>query len=293
MSILNRPSDGLLTVLLAVRRALAVFGPMDEQTLTSLCAPPAVIADPQQLRHTITRWKQIGVLEEQDRQLTLNSSVASVELDDMASLRYALLGFVLSRKNNGWVSGGSDDSPTGDWTRAAAWVLTQDLYRFPKNYNGAEELENEQRVEPRVFQNDTRWSGFVEWAMFLGLGWQTKGGPIFEPSFAVAAALPTVFRNAREQPFSEFLTGLASILPILDTGTYASTVHVQVGRPWRIPSGDQVSPCLSAALERLDVDGTIRLESRSDAPQVWLLGRGGRERRKVSHVVRLGVRDDA
>jgi hypothetical protein len=291
MSILNKASDGLLTVLLAVYRTIVAIGPLEESRIMSLCAPPSVVGDPKQLRETLTRWKQVGVLEERSGTLSLAPSIAAIPVDDLDSLRFALLQFVLAPENNGWLTGESDESRTGDWTRAAAWVLSQDLFAFPSNDAGAEALQNQQGVEPRVFQNYTRWPGFVEWACFLGIAWRTKAGPIFEPSFAVSRTLTTVFDGKEERTLAEFVERLSSALPIFDGGTYANAVQAQVRNPWRVGRPDQISPCLSAALERLEVDGTVRLESRSDAPQVSLLGRRGRERRQVSHVLRQGAPD--
>jgi len=62
MTVLNRPSDGLASVLLALHRAVVAFGPNSEPDLISLVAPPAMLADakPEMARRTLTRWLQLG-----------------------------------------------------------------------------------------------------------------------------------------------------------------------------------------------------------------------------------------
>lgn len=45
MSILNRASDGLSSVLVALWRALLAYGPMPEGDLLGLCAPPSAVSD--------------------------------------------------------------------------------------------------------------------------------------------------------------------------------------------------------------------------------------------------------
>jgi len=297
MSILNRASDGLLSVLLALRRALIAYGPQPEARLLELCAPPSVVSDgkPDMARKTITRWKQLGFFEEVDGQLRLHTDVATIGVDDLDGLRAAILRLVLAPANNPVLtSDGGDDnekSKASDCTYAAAWALTQDPYSFPAKYRGGvEALQASQGVEPRPFANDTRWVGFAEWAVFLGIAWSAqKVGLVIDPAFAVRVSLPDVFMDAPELPQEPFLARLADILPIVDTGRYHVAVMSQTARPWRPARANHISPCLSAALLTLEARGDLRLEARSDAPQRILVGRGGSEVRPVSHVLRLGV----
>ncbi|HMI82570.1 MAG TPA: protein DpdG [Polyangiaceae bacterium] len=296
MSILNRPSDGLLSVLLALRRALVAYGPQSESRLVELCAPTSVVPDgkPDMARKTLTRWKQLGFFHEADGELLLHPTVAAIEVEDIDALRSAVLRLVLAPENNPALSGESGDdnekSKASDYTFAAAWALTQDPYSFPAKYKGGvESLQAAQVVEPRPFANDTRWAGFAEWASFLGIAWSAKVGLVLDSAFAVRFAIQDVFVGTVELPQDEFLTRLSDVLPVLDGGRYQLAVQSQIGRPWRTQRTNQISPCLSAAMLTLEARGDLRLEARSDAPQRILLGREGRELRPVSHVVRLGV----
>lgn len=292
MSILNRPSDGLLSVLLALRRALIAYGPQTEARLLELCAPPSVVPDgkPDMARKTLTRWKQLGFFRDVDGHVQLHPNVARIGADDIAGVRAAVLRLVLASENNPALTTDSGEDHEGskasDCTRAAAWVLGQDPYSFPANYKGGvESLQATQGVDPRPFTNDTRWAGFAEWAVFLGIGWNAaKVGLVLDPAFAVRVVLHEVLDGATELPQDIFFARLAQALPVVDGGRYRTAAESQITRPWHPSGHNQVSPCLSAALLSLEARGDLRIEARSDAPQRVLLGREGRELRPISHV---------
>jgi len=300
MSILNRTSDGLLSVLVALRRALVAYGPQEEDRLLALCAPPSVVpaGKPEMARRTLTRWKQLGVFEEIEGRIQLHPDVALVMPDDLEGFRRALLPFVLAPRNNPLLvenrqdsdGEGGENSLASDFARAAAWVLAQDPYAFSAKHSDVDRLQAQQKVVPIPFINNTRWNGFEEWAPFLGVAWTaSRVGLVPDPAFAVRSAMTEVFAGIAELAQEVFLARLAQTLPIVDGGQYWRAVERQVERPWRRIQEHEVSPCLSLALLHLESGRDIRLETRSDAPQKVLLGRGGRELRLVSHVVRLGA----
>jgi hypothetical protein len=243
-------------------------------------------------RKTITRWKQLGFFREVDGQLELHTDIAAVELNDLDGLRAAIVRLVLAPENNPVLTDSADDnenSKASDYAYAAAWALMQDPYSFPAKYRGGvETLQASQGVDPPPFSNDTRWAGFAEWAVFLGVGWSApKIGLVLNPAFAVRVALTYVFADASELAQDFFLTRLADAVPIIDGGRYQLAVKSQTARPWQVERTNHISPCLSAAMMTLEAQGDLRLEFRSDAPQRMLLGRGGRDLRPVSHIIRL------
>lgn len=298
MSILNRPSDGLLTVLLALRRALKACGPQPEDRLLELCAPIAVVPDgkPDMARKTITRWKQLGFFQEADGVLKLSPDVARLDVDDLDGLRSAILRIVLAPENNPLLSSDPEadleNSRASDCTRALAWALSQDPFAFQAivAHRAAEELENQQGITVRCFQNNTRWNGFKEWSVFLGIAFRSSKGIVLDPTFAVRAVLDEVFAGSADLSQDVFLTRLADILPIIDGGRYQLSVQQDITKPWRIHQNNHVSPCLTLALLTLEAQEDIRIDlPRSDAPLRLLLGRGGKELRPFSHIVRLGA----
>src|SRR5580700_8916762 len=98
MSILNRPSDGLLSVLLALQRALIACGAQPEADLLELVAPPSVVPDgkPDMARKTLTRWKQLGFFIQIGDLIGLSPTIATITADDLDSLRAAVLRLVLA-----------------------------------------------------------------------------------------------------------------------------------------------------------------------------------------------------
>jgi hypothetical protein len=298
MSILNRASDGLLSVLLALRRAILAYGPQSEQDLLELVAPRSVTPDgkSEMARMTLRRWRQLGFFAEHDGRTGLESTVEEIAVDDLDGLRRVVLRLLMSQANNVDVATGDDDSAerskASDFARALSWVLAQDPYGFPGHYRGdkgVEALQDGQGVEPRPFINDTRWNGFAEWAPFVGAGYQSKSGLIPVPTFAVDTFLDELFSGVQELTERSFFDLLATLLPVVDGGKARLAIDEQIARPWRVLSARDVSPTLSAALLELEAAGTLRLESRSDAPTRILTGRPGREPRPLTHLIRMRV----
>jgi hypothetical protein len=295
MSILNRPSDGLLSVLIALRKAILAFGEQPEADLLEFVAPASVVPDGKgdMAKKTLARWKQLGFFSEEGGLIKLGSAIGSIPVGDSNSLRAAILRLVLAPENNSGILEGGGSDPEGskasDCTRAISWTLAQEVYAFPATYKGVESLQRDQGVQPRVFANDTRWAGFAEWAVFLGVGWVATKLPFTPcPAFAVRSTLDDVFSDASELSQVDFFRRLSSLLPVVDGGSYRLAVEAQIERPWRTQLANEVSLSLSAALLTLEAQGVLRIEMRSDAPSRTLLGRGGRESRSVSHFLRQG-----
>jgi len=321
MGLLNRPSDGQLSVLLAFRRALLHRGPIPRQELLDLCAPKTLwsLAQPlsddkkdasnkkeqQQARITLIRWLEIGFFsqaEEPDETISLAPAVKELGLDlkDPAPLRTAIRRLVLSPQNNSNILSEERDSEiTGqcaDLTRAACWVLAQDSYDFPGGvWAEVDALAKSQvSTQPMPIQNDTRWTAYRDdYAPFLGLGWLSplSGGSvrvISDPAEAVLDELPSTFEGDRELPIGRFLERLAMRLPVVDGGTYRQQMeeHLRKRDVWKPRAPHEVSTSLSRALIRLEETGVLQLPARADAPEVkTLLGRGSTILQRVSHVV--------
>jgi hypothetical protein len=294
MSLLNRPSDGLLSVLIALYRAAIGFGRRPETELLRLVAPQSIVPDGKadMARKTLTRWKQLGFFHEEGGFISLSADIKSIPSNDFNAFRGAVLRLLLLPSNNPAVQEvDSEGSRASDCTRAIAWALAQDAYSFPATYRGVESLQHDQNVQPKIFTNDTRWGGFAEWAVFLGIGYEAAKLPFVPcPAFAVTMVLPDVFSDKSELQQSEFFGRLATYLPVVDGGSYRQAVEAQIKRPWRIQPANETSLSLSAALLSLEAQGILRLEMRSDAPSRMLLGRGGRELRPVSHFIRQAAK---
>src|SRR5438876_1204804 len=91
MSILNRPSDGLLSVLLVLRRALLAYAPMSRERLLELCAPEALVPrdtpSKTMIWKTLHRWLQLGFFRQDKEAIQLASEFERIPLDDVESVR--------------------------------------------------------------------------------------------------------------------------------------------------------------------------------------------------------------
>lgn len=321
MGLLNRASDGQLSVLLALRRALLHRGPLPKQELLDLCAPKTLWSsaqstsedkrdesskkEQQQAKATLTRWLEIGFFsqaDDPDKTISLAPTFKEPSLESMepVPLRAAIRRLVLSPTNNTNILAEERDSEIAgqcaDLTRGACWVLTQDSYTFPgSKWSEVDEFIKKQvSSKPMPFQNDTRWYAYRDdYAPFLGLGWQSPlpgGGVqlISDPAAAVLDELPGTFESTRELPIDRFLERLAARLPVVDGGTYRQQMeeHLRKRDTWQPRGPHEVSTSLSRALIRLEESGALQLPARSDAPVVKiLLGRDNTTLQRISHVV--------
>lgn len=290
MSILNRPSDGLVSVLIALRRTLLAYGPLEADRLLALAAPPSVVAGSKQGRQTLNRWTQLGVFTDDGGFVGVAPPFDKIPADDVDGLRSALIRVVLSDVSNPsfdtLVDAANTERPlASDFTRAACWALAQDIYAVEPSHPSIEALQNAQLVRPAPFVNDTRWQGFVEWSVFLGFASRSPR-LLLEPHFAVAAILDDVFTSDATLPIETFLARIAAMLPVLDRGRFRVHVEATMKAPPYVAHERDVSISLSAALLHLEQAGIVRLEARSDASTHRLLGHRARELAAISHVTR-------
>jgi hypothetical protein len=292
MTLLNRPSDGLASVLLALHRAIIAFGPKSESDLIALVAPPAMLSDakPDMARRTLTRWLQLGFFSGgKSEPVRLSVEIEGLDPADPEAVRTAILRIIFSRKNNtNLLSTQTDDEPefsgAADLTRALAWMLIQDPFNFPNTLEEAESLQSKQALEPKPFINNTRWNGFEEWSVFLGMAIVAGGRLTPNPALALSCFLKEIVNGRSELSQAEFLEGVAATLPILDGGYLRRTVEEQIKNPWSKVGPNDLSPSLSMALLTLEAQQVLRLEMRSDAASRTLLGIESRAFRQFSHV---------
>lgn len=292
MSLLNRPSDGLPSVLIAVFRTLRAFGPMPEAQLIDLLAPATAVKQ-DMAKKTLARWKQLGFVEVGvSGTLVLAPSIASVPVNDSILLRTEILRLIFLERNNATLllDDPDEEIPSGsaDLSRALAWSLIQDPFTFPKNLHSVEALQGQQGVSPRAFANDTRWSGFQEWAVFLGMAVNSGRGITPNPALALSGFIDEIRGSNSELAQGVFLQRVSELIPVLDGGSLRKKVEGSIRNPWTVLNPSDISPSLSAALLSLEASREIRFELRSDAPEKNLIGRGTRHMRPFTHIVFSG-----
>lgn len=172
-----------------------------------------------------------------------------------------------------------------DLAYAVAWLLSHDPV------DGA---WTEKRVESEMVA--TRWAdetgitrkgkygAFRDWTMYLGFGWQLKheGSPglMPDPTAYLRRRLPNIFSEpGKEIRFAQFMDALAGICPVFEGGQFrkdidqANTSH----------SANHISASTGFALERLEREGRVTIQSKADDPDPRVLKRGPKTT-QVSHI---------
>jgi len=299
MSILNRPSDGLVSVLVALVRSNVLLGTMPRSKLLDVCSPKSLGDGKQDMAtKTLNRWIELGLftISEKDEVKVAEEyrgklRKANATADSIADVAREIVLSPVNNKNF-W---SDEENRSADFSRAVCWMLAQDIHQFvPTSYSQVEPkaLEQANSADVILFQNDTRWSGYVSWATFLGFGrsdsGKASGGFITDPTPAVVGAVKSLLPKTKDVAIKDFLDGLSDSLPVLDGGDYRQEVEGKL-RPekWKPPASTDVSSSLSRALLRLRSQGILRLEKRSDSDaQVRLVGRDGSVVQSVTHVQR-------
>lgn len=322
MSILNRPSKGQPSVLVALAKTLwgsEVTSLSADQIISRVA--PASLYDPKQAqaRGALNTWLKLGLFTQaKNGGIGFATDIEASEdfkPQTLDWLRFAAREVAFRKKNNSpfWaakhISDNDEENADGlasDLSRGAAWLLAQSLdVRLVTNKQAAGLATKQLGNFQLVLQNDTRWKPLVDWMFFLGLGIKTpdeteRSRPadepptalILDPAEAVSDLLPRIFSDSAELPQGTFLDLLADLLPVVDSGTYRQQVEERMTAEWSRPAKGRLSPSLSRALLRLESVRRIKLveksdsgHGRSDAASAPIeLWFGAKETKKVTHI---------
>lgn len=297
MSLLNRPSQGFHSSLVAIYKLLLYKKKLSREKIQALCAPPTLFEGkpPGHIRQTLNTWLKLGLFEENpDGEVIIRKEIAkqhpSPELLPSAARQFVLM------EDNNQNFFESEDSGSADFTRLLAWSLMQDVWEYDQTSHEEVELHLKKQTKSdfSVFQqNNTRWSGFKAWALFLGYGWtprypKSKFEP--DPTVAIRDCLPDVFASAGTLDAPAMLRQLAERIPVLDGGRYRNMVEERLGESegeysWQpLPSG-QLSTTLSRALLRLREEGTLTFADKDDSEHRRSLT--GRDRQTIESLTHI------
>lgn len=290
MSILNRPSDGSAPILLVLWRAVRSLRPMSKDELLARCAPPSI--GDEQARKTLTRWTQLGLFEERESKIALAPPFDGIDPDgdiEFWEFRHEVRRLLMRPEANvDFLE--PEPSHAADFTFVCAWLLSSDVYagHFENlaTIQAYEEAEVKTIGDGRAkfaLQNDTRWSGFRDWAAFTGFGWNATPFQL-DPTEAVEFELRNLVNKRKEVPIDTVVAHLSECIPVLDGGHWAVRARERAKSGWREIKGHEISPASSRALLRLEASGRIKLDDRSDADRRMLLGRAFSGIRRVSHI---------
>lgn len=293
MSLLNRTSDGMPSVLIVVHNLLAQEGPMPIQQIIDLCAPESC-GDASQVRQTINTWVRLGFFgKSEDEKVSFSKAISKNEKAREALPRVARR-LVLSPDNNAnlWTAEGGG---SGDFTRSLAWLVAQDVYKTELvGWPQTQKLVQRQLGRDIIFQNDTRWPGLKAWASFLGFGWISKfpsGAFIIDPTEAVRDALPEVFNKRSKMTAEQFVRELAQSIPVLDSGDFRNGVESKLSEhgSWHPQPEGCISTSLSRSILRLIHEGILVGENQADAgSRLRLIGHAQKEIETFSHLAFAG-----
>jgi hypothetical protein len=285
MSLLNRPSDGIYPVLIAIFQLLLSRKSLAKEQLLKLCAPPEACSQ-DHANNTLNTWTSLGLFDvKTDGTITIHPDILGSERkpENLCKITRRL---VLDPKNNAdlWAKA---DSRSADFTLALSWFMAQDAWTTELGgWNQAEELSLYQMPSGKpVFQNDTRWPGFKDWASYFGFGCNPRfsQGITPDPTEAIRDVLPLVFGKQKLLPAKDFIRQLGIELPVLDGGDYRSQVEALLlsrndQHSWKsLPEG-HLSTSLTRALMRLHEDGILRYSLKADSiHRVKLTGRRGNQ----------------
>jgi hypothetical protein len=303
MSLLNRPSDGMHSVLIVLFELLLAEKTVARDRVIGLCAPPNAV-ETKQVSQTLNTWIKLGLFQEDaSSDISIHDDVRRDEksIDRLAALARRL---VLRVQNNSnlWAI---EDAKAADFTRALCWLLAQDVYdvtfvgwddvqrklmhQLPTDLLG----DDEQNL--RFITNKERWPPLKAWAVWLGFAWNgSYPGKVLvvDPTVAVRESLADVFpRVGATLTGREFTAALAEAIPVVDGGTYRleveSRLREQSGpEAWVAPPNNQLSTSLSRTLLRLIDSGVLKAALKADAPEemrVMLTGKNGAMLHSFSH----------
>jgi uncharacterized protein (DUF2267 family) len=249
--------------------------------------------DPKQLNQTLTRWTELGLFKQDDTDISLAAPYRAMlgkSADDAeARLPKVLRRILLSPANNErfW---DAVENKSADLSRGLSWIMAQDIYTLETGSAVAiAKLETEQLKDQdkRIFQNDTRWNGLRTWMVYLGFA-RSGARVSVDPTEALRDTLPEIFGDQSSLSGREFVERVAEELPVLDNGSFRRRIEdVLDAAHWAAPRSGHASTALSRAVQRLDREGLIAAEQRSDAEDgVVLVGMGSRAWRSVTNIRR-------
>ena len=297
MTILNLATDGLHGQVVALAAAAIKYGPIDKDNLITACAASG---DTQRLRAALARWLEFGLFQEEAENISVNlERKRGTPLDAALDALPAVCRRLVLQQQHCLPLWGDADDPTekgvgraSDFARGLSWALAQDIYQLPDSGSAIGVLERDQVIGARtIFQNNTRWPGLRSWARYLGFA-TGDNDFLFDPTEAVRGALASIIGAGETMAAPVFLDALSANLPVLDGGSYRQEVEANL-RPetWQQPAVGHLSMSLSMALRRLELDGTLILETKADAGSVVkLTGRHYRTWTAFTHVRMAGAK---
>jgi len=289
MTLLNNTNDGLHSELIVLFRAIAFFNSITYEDLLNFCLPKIMGENDDavkiRLRGSLNNWIKLGLFKRNDDNVELNDRFGKIKKSDIDSYTNELsniaLEFVCLPKNAIPIwDEANNQGPSGDFVRAASWLLAQDIYTFPTKWEDVESMAARQSMmQSPIIQNDFRWGNLRFWMRYFGLATGESSSFKIDPTSAIKSQLKSIFGTNKELPAKDFLISLSNKLPILDFGEYRKEVEKNLNDSvWRRLNSNELSQSISFGLRRLELKGAIQLRGKSDTGSSYrLIGSGHRQ----------------
>ncbi|OJW60450.1 MAG: hypothetical protein BGO57_13595 [Sphingomonadales bacterium 63-6] len=183
---------------------------------------------------------------------------------------------------------------------ALSWFLSSSPLR-PMNFSEPPQNSLKAQIGDHASKTEltslNRYQNFLYWARYLGFATIVGGGSdaedltsrrvIPDPVKAIESALPAIFSEGNDMPIEQFMTRLAAIFPVFETGSVRQDYEAMRLTPLT-DSDKRLSITTSLALQRLVDRQRLTMTTVADAPG-RILDFGPREGR----VSRIALREAA
>jgi hypothetical protein len=259
-----------------------------EERLRGFCSPDTLhrdVKDPVAIfRVSLAAARELGLVEQDDEKFRVRPGVlsrkGSLEDDVFLAIERSLM-----------APEAEPDRGQGDFSRAVAWFLMQPVRRPLQLGVNYKPLIGQQLALPEEMAfdllNRDRFNSFHYWCRYLGYAQLISDKDLVpDPTVALRRLLPEAMGSDRESAILPLLGRLARLTPVFESGRIRRELEVDA-KPGFQREPQQLSQSTSFALFRLEQEGLVKLEARSDA-QALILDLGADAPRRISHIEVVG-----
>lgn len=223
--------------------------------------------------NTLAEARRIGLVEEVEDKLRLTADARSGGKKGNDSETY----FLAYMRRTLFDPARAAETQQAGFMIALSWFLSSSPLR-PMNFSAAPQNGLKAQIGDHASKTEltslNRYQNFLYWARYLGFATIVGGGSdaedvtsrrvIPDPVRAIESALPAIFADTNNLPIEQFLTRLAAIFPVFETGSVRQDFEAMRLTP--LAEGDKrLSVTTSVALQRLADRQRLTMTSVADA----------------------------